>query len=85
MPGHYACGAIVVRNRNQLRDHVAAATNEGLKVCSAACVVNIPATELKRFAGTMRPEPEAMFNAMVATLVSYEEVGKWLSAHTLPQ
>jgi len=71
--------------RSQLRKHVAAATNDGLKVCSAACVVNIPAPELRRLVGTARREPEDAFNATGATLLSYDEVGKWLSARVLPR
>jgi hypothetical protein len=73
-------------NRNQLRDHiVAAVVRDGVKVCAAACIVNIAARDLKRLVDTMSQESEALFTAAGAMLLSYEEARDWLNDHTVAQ
>lgn len=67
-------------NRGQLRDHLIAARREGVKVRAAACIVNLPANELKALVDTLNPESALAFREAAGLLLSYEEAGDWLKA-----
>lgn len=67
-------------NRGQLRDHLIAARQQGVKVRTAGCIVNLSAHELKRLVDTMTPESEPAFLDAEGVLISYEEACDWLKA-----
>ena len=72
-------------NRNQLRDHIVAAVDDGVKICAAVCIVNITARDLKAFVSTMNSESEPVFTAAGAVILSYEDARDWLTEHAIAQ
>jgi len=66
------------KNRNQLRDHVLIAKNQGIAFNCAACIVNLTRQQLVPLLKRMEPEPDADFVRVCGQILSFEDAPQWL-------
>jgi hypothetical protein len=69
------------KNRNQLRDHVLIAKNQGMAFSHAACVVNLTRQQLTPLLQKMEPDPDADFACVRGQILSFEDAPGWLAQH----
>jgi len=67
------------KNRNQLRDHVLIAKNQGMAFHSAACIVNLTRRQLTPLLKRMNAEPDADFVRVRGQILSFEDAPAWLA------
>lgn len=67
-------------SRNQLRDHINALISQEITPYKAACIVNIPARELRSLLRTLSPEAAAEFRNIRGEIISYDRFPKWLES-----
>jgi hypothetical protein len=73
----------LLSDRDQLRDHLLAAAKSGMRIRSAACVINIPIGVLQQASSSLPMEHDPTFCNAAARLMSYEEVVEWLTTAVL--
>ncbi len=67
-------------SRNQLRDHIEEIGKEGIRLYKAACIVNLPARELRSLLQSLSEEAAIEFHNIEGEVISYEHFPKWLES-----
>jgi hypothetical protein len=71
-------GARLLGSRTQLRKHIGIAQTASVNLQHAACVVNVEASHLQKTLRQVKPELDAEYKRVGATLLSYEDLPTWL-------
>jgi hypothetical protein len=65
-------------SRNQLRDHLHMAKEQGMTLSQAACIVNLTRQQLDPFIKIMELETDAEFARVGGQILSYEDAAAWI-------